>query len=57
LNVEGLSSILTKEMGFPVRLDDPNLMVKKLDGPVDIAIELKRLSQFTAKADFFPSLP
>ena len=57
LNVESLSSILTKEMGFPVRLDDPNLMVKKPDGPVDTAIELKRLSQFTAKADFFPSLP
>jgi hypothetical protein len=57
LNVEGLSSILTKEMGFPVRLDDSNLMVKKPDGPVDIASELKRLSQFTAKAGFSPSLP
>jgi hypothetical protein len=45
LNPATLSAIVTEQTGHPVRLDDPNLIIKKGDNPVKIAQELKRLSQ------------
>jgi hypothetical protein len=45
LNPDTFSAIVTAKTGYPFRLDDPNLIVKKAGGPVNIAAELKRLSQ------------
>ena len=45
LNPDTLSAIVTARTGYPIRLDDPNLIIKKTDRPVNIAEELKRLSQ------------
>jgi hypothetical protein len=45
LNPDALSAIVTVKTGYLFRLDDPNLIVKKADGPVNIAGELQRLSQ------------
>lgn len=45
LNPETLSAIVTAKTGNPIRLDDPKLIVKKADKPVDIAAELNRLSK------------
>ncbi len=57
LNPDTLSAIVTEKTGYPIRLDDPNLIIKKVDKPVNIAEELKRLSQTYVKeadASFLP---
>jgi hypothetical protein len=49
LKPDTLSAIVTAKTGHPVRLDDPNLIIKKADKPVNIAKELNRLSQIYAR--------
>ena len=45
LSHETISDLITEEMGFAVRMKDPRLIIKEAQGKVDIALELKRLSQ------------
>ncbi len=49
LNPDTLSAIVTEKTGYPIRLDDPNLIIEKADKPVNISEELKRLSQTYVK--------
>lgn len=44
LNSDTLSAMITAKTGFPVRLDDPNLIILKANRPIHIADELKRIS-------------
>jgi hypothetical protein len=44
-----LSDIVSTKTGHPIRLDDPNLMIKKADITADIAKELTRLSRFNVR--------
>ncbi len=50
LNMTALLDILTEETGIPVRMDDPNLILKKTKKSVDIAAELARLSRITSES-------
>ncbi len=45
LNPDTLSGIVAAKTGQPIRLDDPNLIVKKGEKSVDITAELNRLSK------------
>jgi hypothetical protein len=45
LNPSTLAAIITARTGYPIRLDDPNLLIRKAEKPVNIPDELKRLSQ------------
>lgn len=45
LNPATISAIVTKETGYPLRLDDSRLIMRKAKGEVDIFRELKRLSE------------
>jgi hypothetical protein len=50
LNPDAISAIVTKQTGYPVRLDDPRLIVMKVKEEVDITLELERLSQISVAA-------
>jgi len=45
LNLDTISAIISKQTGYPVRLDDPRLIVREAQKEVNIFRELKRLSQ------------
>ena len=45
LSPETISDLITEEMGFSVWIKDPELIIIEAQGKVDIASELKRLSQ------------
>ena len=56
LNPDTLSAIVTARTGHLIRLDDPNLIIKKADKSVNIADELKRLSQIYVPSAGVPPL-
>lgn len=45
LSPKTISDIITAEMGFSVLMKDPELVMVEVQGEIDIASELKRLSQ------------